>query len=158
MHNGDERSEKGHVRSPVILSTWHLFSATWLAGSLQPPLRSAEMIHPRKGMNKHARLTAQTSILDEARACKGHEAQGTGPATKPTKWWASCHAASALPVQEGLPLENLKLPRKNPAAGSRDSAVAQRLSHGSSPLTCGETRLQHQSRAGLVQTQRSWRF
>ena len=58
-------------------------SATWLAGSLQPPRRSAEMIHPRKGMNKHARLTTQTSILDEARACKGHEAQGSGPATNP---------------------------------------------------------------------------
>ena len=92
-------------------------------------------------MNKHARLTAQTSILDEARACKGHEAQGTGPATNP-----------ALPVQEGLAPENLKLRRKNPAAGSRDSAVAQRLSHGSSPLTCGETRLEHQWKAGLVQT------
>ena len=33
------------------------------------------MIHPRKGMNKHAPLTAQTSILDEARACKGHDAE-----------------------------------------------------------------------------------
>ena len=117
-----------------------LFSATWLAGSLQPLRRSAEMIHPRKGMNKHARLTAQTSILDEARACKGHE------------------AASALPVQETLPPESLKecgsqlLPKMSsePCGRrtqlSRDSGVAERLHPSSSAVPRLKTHLQHQSR------------
>ena len=78
-------------------------------------------------------------------ACNGHKAQGSRPGTNPQAPGPSamqllrCH----LKERDISLYQNAfrALRQKNPAAGSRDSAVAKRLSHGSSPLTCGETRL-----------------